>query len=224
MNTRAQIRLLEDGRRLHLNDGPIDLIIEAFGETDEVGAAYRAAAQRFVTVLDELCDELTFLRQAARIRRPAPVRCHREAHGGGGCALLRADFHHAHGGSGGRSRGGNSGRHDGGRQALAGLRKQWRRHRAASRPRRAFCRRHGGAAGPSIAFRNRDARLSAASAGNSDQRLARPQLLARHRRRGYRAGRPRGDGGRRRNHHRQRRGPAGASQHCPRARSHSRTR
>ena len=70
MNTRAQIRLLEDGRRLHLNDGPIDLIIEAFGETDEVSAAYHAAAQRFVTVLDELCDELTFLRQASRILSP----------------------------------------------------------------------------------------------------------------------------------------------------------
>jgi ApbE superfamily uncharacterized protein (UPF0280 family) len=72
MNTRAQIRLLDDGRRLHLNDGPIDLIIEAFGETDEVSAAYHAAAQRFATVLDELCDELTFLRQAAQIDGPLP--------------------------------------------------------------------------------------------------------------------------------------------------------
>ena len=72
MNTRAQIRLLDDGRRLHLNDGPIDLIIEAFGETGEVSAAYHAAAQRFATVLDELCDELTFLRQAAQIDGPLP--------------------------------------------------------------------------------------------------------------------------------------------------------
>ena len=63
---------MEDGRRLHLNDGPIDLIIEAFGETDEVSAAYCAAATRFVTVLDELCDELAFLRQAARIDSPIP--------------------------------------------------------------------------------------------------------------------------------------------------------
>ena len=30
---RAQIRLLADGRRLHLHDGPIDLIVEAFGDT-----------------------------------------------------------------------------------------------------------------------------------------------------------------------------------------------
>ena len=61
---RAQIRLLEDGRRLHLHDGPIDLIVEAFGEADEISAAYGAAASRFVNVLDELCRELTFLRQA----------------------------------------------------------------------------------------------------------------------------------------------------------------
>ena len=66
MNPRAQIRFLEDGRRLHLNDGPIDLIVEAFGESSEISAAYRAAAERFVTVLDELCCELTFLRQAAQ--------------------------------------------------------------------------------------------------------------------------------------------------------------
>ncbi len=32
MGERAQIRLLPDGRRLHLHDGPIDLIVEAFGE------------------------------------------------------------------------------------------------------------------------------------------------------------------------------------------------
>ncbi len=72
MNPRAQIRFLEDGRRLHLNDGPIDLIVEAFGESSEISSAYRAAAERFVTVLDELCGELTFLRQAARINGPCP--------------------------------------------------------------------------------------------------------------------------------------------------------
>ena len=64
MNPRAQIRMLPDGRRLHLNDGPIDLIVEAFGEQCEVDAAYRAGCARFVTVLDELCSELSFLRQA----------------------------------------------------------------------------------------------------------------------------------------------------------------
>jgi len=63
MKPRAQIRMLADGRRLHLHDGPIDLIVEAFGEPREVEAAYRAAGARFVTVLDELCRELSFLRR-----------------------------------------------------------------------------------------------------------------------------------------------------------------
>jgi ApbE superfamily uncharacterized protein (UPF0280 family) len=69
MKDRAQIRLLPDGRRLHLHDGPIELIIEAFGFHREIDAAYRAAAERFVTVLDELCGELPLLRQAVS-RRP----------------------------------------------------------------------------------------------------------------------------------------------------------
>ena len=64
MNPRAQIRMLTDERRLHLHDGPIDLIVEAFGAPLEVEAAYRAAAARFVTVLDELCGELPLLRRA----------------------------------------------------------------------------------------------------------------------------------------------------------------
>lgn len=64
MNQRAHIRTLNDGRRLHLHDGPIDLIVEAFGAAGEIAAAYRAACDRFSTVLDELCIELSFLRQA----------------------------------------------------------------------------------------------------------------------------------------------------------------
>ena len=63
MNQRAQIRFLPDGRRLHLQDGPIDLIIGAFGAPVDLERAYRAAAARFVTVLDELCGELSYLRR-----------------------------------------------------------------------------------------------------------------------------------------------------------------
>ncbi|HYK19064.1 MAG TPA: UPF0280 family protein [Bryobacteraceae bacterium] len=63
MNRRLQMRMLPDGRRLHLHDGPIDLIVEAFGAPQAVTAAYRAAFARFETVLDELCSELSFLRQ-----------------------------------------------------------------------------------------------------------------------------------------------------------------
>ncbi|MBZ5571030.1 MAG: UPF0280 family protein [Acidobacteriia bacterium] len=73
MRERAQIGYLPDGRRLHLHDGPIDLIVEAFGSASEVECAYRAAAKRFVTVLDELCGELAFLRQPTRDDGPWPT-------------------------------------------------------------------------------------------------------------------------------------------------------
>ena len=70
MKRLPQIALLPDGKRLHLQDGPIDLIIEANGQAEEVRAAYDAAARRFTGLLDELCGELTTLRQAAD-----PVHC-----------------------------------------------------------------------------------------------------------------------------------------------------
>jgi uncharacterized protein len=66
------LRYLPDGRRLHFHDGPIDLILEAFGAPAQIEAAYRAAAKRFVTVLDELCSELPLLRSAARPDSPRP--------------------------------------------------------------------------------------------------------------------------------------------------------
>jgi ApbE superfamily uncharacterized protein (UPF0280 family) len=70
MKRLPQIALLPDGKRLHLQDGPIDLIVEAKGQPEEVRAAYDAAARRFTGLLDELCGELTTLRQAAD-----PVQC-----------------------------------------------------------------------------------------------------------------------------------------------------
>jgi len=60
-----QIGWLADGRRLHLQDGPIDLIVEVHGSEINRRAAYDAAARRFTGLLDELCDELPLLRQAA---------------------------------------------------------------------------------------------------------------------------------------------------------------
>jgi uncharacterized protein len=72
MNSRAQIRFLPDDKRLHLQDGPIDLIIEAFGPLAEIEKAYRAASARFETVLDELCSELSFLRQPCSTERGWP--------------------------------------------------------------------------------------------------------------------------------------------------------
>jgi ApbE superfamily uncharacterized protein (UPF0280 family) len=64
--------MLPDGRRLHMQDGPIDLIVEAFGEKGEIEATYQAAAERFATVLDELCSELPLLRQPATVDGQQP--------------------------------------------------------------------------------------------------------------------------------------------------------
>jgi ApbE superfamily uncharacterized protein (UPF0280 family) len=60
-----QIAMLADGRRLHLQDGPIDLIVEAWGREANVRVAYDAAARRFTGLLDTLCEELTELRKPA---------------------------------------------------------------------------------------------------------------------------------------------------------------
>jgi hypothetical protein len=66
-----QYRRFDDGR-LHLSDGPIDLVIEAFGEQNAIEAAYAAAWRRFQTVLDELCAELPLLRAEAKPVGPVP--------------------------------------------------------------------------------------------------------------------------------------------------------
>jgi ApbE superfamily uncharacterized protein (UPF0280 family) len=70
MKRLPQIALLPDGKRLHLHDGPIDLIVEAKGSAGDVRAAYDAASRRFTGLLDELCEELIELRKAAD-----PSRC-----------------------------------------------------------------------------------------------------------------------------------------------------
>jgi ApbE superfamily uncharacterized protein (UPF0280 family) len=62
--------MLADGRRLHLQDGPIDLIVEASGSEAELRAAYDAAVRRFTGLLDTLCKELPELRKPAD-----PVNC-----------------------------------------------------------------------------------------------------------------------------------------------------
>jgi uncharacterized protein len=72
----ALAALLPDGRRLHLQHGPIDLIVEAWGEAREVAAAYRQATMAFADVLPALVRELPLLR--------SPLSCDAaEGHGGG---------------------------------------------------------------------------------------------------------------------------------------------
>jgi ApbE superfamily uncharacterized protein (UPF0280 family) len=61
--TGPQVGWLADGRRLHLNHGPIDLIVETFGDEDERRAAHEAAFDRFATILEELVSELPELRR-----------------------------------------------------------------------------------------------------------------------------------------------------------------
>lgn len=53
---------LADGR-LHLQHGPIDLIIEAFGASGEVERAYAQATERFGDILPTLVGELPLLRR-----------------------------------------------------------------------------------------------------------------------------------------------------------------
>ena len=47
MTRLPQIAMLADGRRLHLQDGPIDLVVEAWGSGAGIRAAFDAAARRF---------------------------------------------------------------------------------------------------------------------------------------------------------------------------------
>lgn len=54
------------GRRLHLQHGPIDLIIEAWGNEAEIRAAYTQARDAFTPVLQTLVDELPTLRRDIR--------------------------------------------------------------------------------------------------------------------------------------------------------------
>lgn len=63
MDRGPQIAMLPDGKRLHLQYGPTDLIVEAGGEEGEVAAAYRQAIARFRTILPELVQELPRLRK-----------------------------------------------------------------------------------------------------------------------------------------------------------------
>ncbi len=59
-------KLLPCGKRLHLQHGPIDLIIGADGDRD---AAFTAARARFATVLFELVAEMPLLREPASNNR-----------------------------------------------------------------------------------------------------------------------------------------------------------
>ncbi len=58
----AQCTRLPDGR-LHCVHGPIDLLVECWGDALEIERAYAQAAKRFASILEELVAELPALRQ-----------------------------------------------------------------------------------------------------------------------------------------------------------------
>jgi ApbE superfamily uncharacterized protein (UPF0280 family) len=59
---RPSIQLLA-GDRLHLQHGPMDVVLKAWGERRHVAAAYDSAAGRFAAILGELVGELAELRR-----------------------------------------------------------------------------------------------------------------------------------------------------------------
>lgn len=63
-------RIMPDGKRLHLQHGPSDLIIWADGAR---ALAYRAATERFETIIAEIVEELADLRQMLTPLTPQPV-------------------------------------------------------------------------------------------------------------------------------------------------------
>ncbi len=58
------------GGRLHLQHGPIDLVIKVEGDPALVSRSYAAASERFHTVLHELASELNLLRKPLSGDRP----------------------------------------------------------------------------------------------------------------------------------------------------------
>lgn len=70
MMSRAVAARSSCGTRLHLQHGPIDLVIKVDGDRD---AAFAAAANRFATILDELVVELPLLRAPLRDQSPRPM-------------------------------------------------------------------------------------------------------------------------------------------------------
>ena len=57
------MEFLPDGRRLHLNHGPIDLIVHAIGNPDDVQLSYNQAKDFFPKILPTLVSELSNLRK-----------------------------------------------------------------------------------------------------------------------------------------------------------------
>jgi len=62
VNARGPNAVLLGGNRLHLQHGPIDLVVQAWSGQAETAAAYAQAAKRFDGLLEALAQELELLR------------------------------------------------------------------------------------------------------------------------------------------------------------------
>ncbi len=89
----APTRRMLDGGRLHLQHGPIDLVLKAWGEAAVIDRAMEAAWQRFGTILPELCAELGELRQPVTARsRIVPMASEVGRRMVAACLPLSAEF------------------------------------------------------------------------------------------------------------------------------------
>jgi len=83
--------LLADGR-LHLQHGPIDLIVGAAGAPDEIRRAYAQVTAAFDGVLERLVEELPLLRTPVgappTLTLPHSAQWQMPLHAGGGDKLL----------------------------------------------------------------------------------------------------------------------------------------
>ena len=97
MSGRAQAALLPDGRRLHLQHGPIDIIAEAFGDPAEARPRLSAGGGALRDRAERAGGRARAAAPAGRRRFAASARGRgRAPHGGGGLAASRA-FRHADG-------------------------------------------------------------------------------------------------------------------------------
>ncbi len=89
----APTRRMLDGGRLHLQHGPIDLVLKAWGEAAAIDRAMEAAWHRFGTILPELCAELGELRQPVTAKsRIAPMGSEVGRRMVAACLPLSAEF------------------------------------------------------------------------------------------------------------------------------------
>ncbi len=65
---------LPDGKRLHLRNGPIDLIIQGFGQPAEVGRAYDAGIERARALVLELAEDVPAMQQGQEAQSDVGLR------------------------------------------------------------------------------------------------------------------------------------------------------